>query len=91
MRFIWISYAILAWVLYEHNMPPHYPSVDELLQLDVSTLVEMLAQQINDLSKLRKAEGFAPHVFAAKDRILTLHSVIEVKKFAALEADTNKK
>lgn len=63
-------------------MSSNHPTIEELLQLELSTLVEMLAEQINDLSKLRKAEGFAPHVVAAKSRILTLQSAIGIKKIA---------
>lgn len=55
-------------------------SISELLQLELPVLIEMLAAEAGEYSHMRKTDGFASDMAAAKQRIVDLQFAIELKK-----------
>jgi len=57
-----------------------HPTVDELKQSDLSDLVDMLAKQATEYSRLMKFEGISSKSMAVKEMILNIQAAIDAKK-----------
>lgn len=56
------------------------PTVEELKQSDLPELVEMLAKQSEEYTRLLKREGASFKTKAIKEMILNIHAAIDAKK-----------
>ena len=56
------------------------PTLDELKQSDLTDLVDMLAKQATEYSRLIKIEGITSKTIAIKELILNIQAAIDSKK-----------
>jgi hypothetical protein len=58
------------------------PTLEELKQSDLPDLVDMLAKQATEYSRLIKIEGVTSKTIAIKELILNIQTAIDAKKVA---------
>jgi len=64
------------------------PTVEELKQSDLQELIEMLARQYEEYTRLLKGEGASFKTKAIKEMILNIQSAIDAKKVFKRSATT---
>jgi hypothetical protein len=56
------------------------PTIEELVHLDMSTLVDMLVEHTSSYNLFMREEGHSRKTLACRDSILSIHAAIEMKR-----------
>ena len=64
------------------------PTIEELKQSELSELIEMLAKQSEEYTRLLRGEGASFKTKAIKEMILNIHAAIDAKKVSKRSATT---